>query len=62
MKLPGAALEAETSIPDGEISDVSVVVLSHNRRGLLRRTLASVASQSVRCELIVVDNNSTDST
>ena len=42
---------------------LSVVVLSHNRSDLLRRTLASVAAQKgVEVEVIVVDNASTDGT
>jgi GT2 family glycosyltransferase len=40
---------------------ISVVVLSHSRRELLRRTLASVfAQRDVEFEVVVVDNASTD--
>jgi glycosyltransferase involved in cell wall biosynthesis len=43
-------------------ADVTVVVVTRNRREELRRALASVTSQSVGCELIVVDDGSTDGT
>lgn len=45
--------------------DVSVVVCTYNRSDMLRDTLASwrrVDKSGCRCELIVVDNNSTDGT
>ncbi len=44
-----------------ETAQVSVVVLSHSRRELLRRTLYSVfAQRDVDLEVVVVDNASTD--
>jgi glycosyltransferase involved in cell wall biosynthesis len=48
-----------------ESYDVSVVVPTFNRRQLLQRTLESLLQQqsgSVRYEVLVVDNNSTDDT
>ena len=40
---------------------ISVIVVNWNRCHLLREALASLASQQhVRCELLVVDNGSTD--
>jgi glycosyltransferase involved in cell wall biosynthesis len=44
--------------------DVSVVITTHNRSALLARTLASVAGLTYHgtWEVIVVDNNCTDST
>ncbi len=48
-----------TPIPAGLIS---VVVVNHNRRDLLRRCLASLAQQrEARFEVVLVDNNSQDS-
>jgi glycosyltransferase involved in cell wall biosynthesis len=45
--------------------DVSVVVPTHNREGLLTRTLDTLVEQraeAVRYEILVVDNNSSDGT
>ena len=39
---------------------ISVVVVNYNRRSRLERALASIARQSLECEVIVVDNGSTD--
>lgn len=45
------------------MSDVSVVIPTHNRRQLLLRALASVrAQESVRVEVIVIDDGSSDDT
>ena len=47
------------------ICDISVVVPTHNRRQLLANTLESLIGQrapSVRYEVLVVDNNSSDDT
>jgi glycosyltransferase involved in cell wall biosynthesis len=48
-----------------DLYDVSVVVPTHNRQGLLTKTLESLLDQrtgAVRYELLVVDNNSKDDT
>lgn len=44
--------------------DLSIVIVSFNVRGYLEKALASVidASKTIDCEIIVVDNNSTDGT
>jgi glycosyltransferase involved in cell wall biosynthesis len=42
--------------------EVTVAVVTRNRRNELERALSSVLSQSVGCELIVVDDGSTDGT
>src|SRR5215470_19173318 len=46
--------------------DVSIIVCTYNRAASLRLTLAAldaqVTSNDLKCELIVVDNNSTDET
>lgn len=45
-----------------DLSSVSIVVLSYNRFDVIRRNLADLATavQNTNCELIVVDNASTD--
>jgi glycosyltransferase involved in cell wall biosynthesis len=48
-----------------DLYDVSVVVPTHNRQGLLAKTLESLLDQrtgAVRYEVLVVDNNSKDDT
>lgn len=40
----------------------AVVVLTHNRSGLLHRGLESIFAQSIECEVVVVDNGSEDGT
>jgi glycosyltransferase involved in cell wall biosynthesis len=53
-----------TSLSDGETGpDVSVVIPTHNRSGLLEQTLGTVLWQEdVDLEVIVVDDGSTDNT
>ncbi|MFW2512563.1 glycosyltransferase family 2 protein [Demequina sp. SO4-13] len=41
-------------------SRVVAVVVSYNRRDLLREALAAIGNQTVACTLVVVDNGSTD--
>jgi glycosyltransferase involved in cell wall biosynthesis len=51
---------------DGRSYDVAILICTRNRRHLLLDTLESVAQLSIpagwRCEVLVVDNNSTDGT
>jgi glycosyltransferase involved in cell wall biosynthesis len=48
--------------PDGGGPEISVVLATYNRRWRLPRAIASVLSQDVRFELIVVDDASRDAT
>jgi GT2 family glycosyltransferase len=43
-------------------STVSVVIPTKNRKDQLRETICSVRSQTVECEIIVIDDGSTDDT
>ena len=46
-----------------QVPEISVVLPTHNRAGLLPRAIASVlAQEGARFELIVVDDASTDGT
>ena len=49
---------ASVTTPTDSVADVSVVIVSYNARGHLMRCLASLAN--LPCEVIVVDNASTD--
>lgn len=40
----------------------SIVITTYNRLALLRRAINSALAQTVPCEIVVVDNNSTDGT
>ena len=40
----------------------SIVITTYNRVELLKRAIATALSQTVPCEVIVVDNASTDGT
>ena len=45
------------------VSDISVVIPTHNRCELLKRAISSVLNQTIRFKkIIVVDNGSTDNT
>ena len=45
------------------VSDISVVIPTHNRCELLKRAISSVLNQTIRTkEIIIVDNGSTDNT
>ncbi|MGH7880997.1 MAG: glycosyltransferase family 2 protein, partial [Candidatus Binataceae bacterium] len=44
-------------------AEVSVIIPSHNRRAMVGEAIASVLAQcDVSCELIIVDDGSTDGT
>lgn len=53
-------MTAQAAVPD--LHDVSIVMLSHNRREVVGRNLAALIDMAGRtgCELVVVDNGSND--
>jgi glycosyltransferase involved in cell wall biosynthesis len=58
--MPGGKMWTDTEV---SVGDVTVVIPTHNRKALLKRTLASVFEQEPRpARVIVVDDGSTDGT
>ena len=56
-----SATKTPTDAPDGELIDWSVVIPFYNEEAYLRRTLETLAAQSLRpFRLILVNNGSTD--
>src|SRR3954466_1676472 len=56
---------ASGTITISEAVDISAIVCTYNRSGVLKEALARIAAQQaegLRYEVIVVDNNSTDNT
>ena len=67
VRIPFAALADRRSVTRGDAVDapeVSVVIPTRNRAAFLDRSLASLAAQTAtdRCEVVVVDDGSTDAT
>lgn len=56
----GSAVAGRASVWNAAKAQWSVVVPYHNEAPVLRRTLASLAAQTVRPLLVLVDNGSTD--